>query len=62
MERLPAGSAVDAKAACRGGRQQTNGTKRGWCPVSFMVPDTLRRAGRTETLTGQAAHTSSKED
>jgi hypothetical protein len=52
MERLPAGSAVDAKAACRGGRQQTTGTKRGWCPVSFMVPVTLRRAGRTETLTG----------
>jgi len=59
MNRLPTGSAIDANAACRGGKQQRNGTKREWCPESLETPDTLRRAGRTETLTGQASHTSS---
>ena len=38
---------------------KTNGMKREWCPGSLVVLDTLRRAGRTETLTGQASHTSS---
>ena len=50
MDRLPAGSAIDANAACRGGQQQL-GTKREWCPVSLVVPATPRRSGRTETLT-----------
>ena len=58
MNRLPTGSAIDANAACRGGKQKTNGTKREWCPGSLVPPATLRRAGRTETLTGQASHTS----
>ena len=39
---------------------KTNGMKREWCPESLVVLDTLRRAGRTETLTGQASHTSSR--
>jgi hypothetical protein len=26
MDRLPAGRAIDANAACRGGQQQINGT------------------------------------
>ena len=60
MDRLPTGSAIDANAACRGGKQKTNGTKREWCPGSLETPDTLRRSGRTETLTGQASHTSSR--
>lgn len=38
-----------------------NGTNREWCPASLVVPDTPRRPGRTETLTGQALHTSSNE-
>jgi len=50
MDRLHAGSAIDANAACRGGQQQL-GTKREWCPVSLVVPATPRRSGRTETLT-----------
>ncbi len=33
-------------------------TNREWCPESLVDPATLRRSGRTETLTGQAAHTS----
>jgi hypothetical protein len=33
-------------------------TNREWCPECLVVSDTLGRAGRTETLTGQAAHTS----
>ena len=37
---------------------KTNGTKREWCPGSLESPATLRRSGRTETLTGQASHTS----
>ena len=60
MNRLPTGSAIDANAACRGGKQKTNGTKREWCPGSLESPATLRRSGRTETLTGQASHTSSR--
>jgi hypothetical protein len=39
---------------------KANGMKREWCPESLVVPDTLRRTGRTETLTGQASHTSSR--
>ena len=39
---------------------KANGTKREWCPGSLETPDTLRRSGRTETLTGQASHTSSR--
>ena len=39
---------------------KTNGTKREWCPVSLVVPETLRRPGRTETLSGRASHTSAK--
>ena len=38
---------------------KANGTKREWCPGSLESPATLGRAGRTETLTGQASHTSS---
>ena len=38
---------------------KANGMKREWCPGSLVVPAALRRAGRTETLTGQASHTSS---
>ena len=38
---------------------KANGMKREWCPESLVPPATLRRAGRTETLTGQASHTSS---
>ena len=34
-------------------------TNREWCPECLVVSDTLGRAGRTETLTGQATHTSS---
>ena len=34
-------SAIDANAACRGGKQQTNGTTRAWCPESLIDPDTL---------------------
>ena len=37
---------------------KANGTKREWCPGSLETPATLRRSGRTETLTGQASHTS----
>jgi hypothetical protein len=40
MNRLPTGSAIDANAACRGGEQQRNGTKREWCPESLVDPDT----------------------
>jgi hypothetical protein len=36
MNRLPTGSAIDANAACRGGEQQSNGTKREWCPGSLV--------------------------
>jgi len=43
---------------CRGGKQHGNGTNREWCPESLVVPDSPRRSGRTETLTGQVAHTS----
>jgi hypothetical protein len=39
---------------------KANGTKREWCPGSLVPPATLRRSGRTETLTGQASHTSSR--
>ncbi len=39
---------------------KANGMKREWCPESLETPDTLRRSGRTETLTGQASHTSSR--
>jgi len=39
---------------------KANGMKREWCPESLVVLDTLRRSGRTETLTGQASHTSSR--
>ena len=39
---------------------KANGMKREWCPGSLETPDTLRRSGRTETLTGQASHTSSR--
>src|SRR3972149_7917564 len=35
-------------------------TNREWCPESLVDPDTQERSGRTETLTGQAAHTSSE--
>ena len=38
---------------------KANGTKREWCPGSLESPATLRRSGRTETLTGQASHTNS---
>ena len=38
---------------------KTNGTKREWCPGSLESPATLRRSGRTETLTEQASHTNS---
>jgi len=39
---------------------KANGMKREWCPGSLESPATLRRSGRTETLTGQASHTSSR--
>ena len=61
MDRLPTGSAVDANAACRGGKHKRNGTKRAWCPESLVAFETLRRSIRTKTLTGQAVHTSSNE-
>ncbi len=35
-------------------------TNREWCPESLVDPDTQKCSGRTETLTGQAAHTSRK--
>ena len=38
---------------------KANGMKREWCPGSLVSPATLRRSGRTETLTGQASHTNS---
>ena len=41
MKRLPTGSVIDANAACRGGEQQRNGTKREWCPVSLVDPERL---------------------
>jgi hypothetical protein len=34
-------TAIDANTACRGGKQQTNGTTRAWCPESLVDPDTL---------------------
>ena len=51
MNRLAAASAIGANAACRGGQKEDLGTKREWCPGSLVVPATLRRSGRTETLT-----------
>ena len=52
-------STIDAKNGCSRGKQQMQFcTNREWCPESLVVLDTLRRAGRTETLTGQASHTS----
>ena len=51
MNRLAAAIAIGANAACRGGEKEDLGTKREWCPVSLVVPATLRRLGRTETLT-----------
>ena len=50
MNRLAAAIAIGANAACRGGEKEDLGTKREWCPVSLVVPATLRRSGRTETL------------
>ena len=38
---------------------KANGTKREWCPEALVDPDTPKRSGRPETLTGQASHTSS---
>jgi hypothetical protein len=40
MSLLPVGSVIDANAACRGGEQQRNGTKREWCPEALVDPDT----------------------
>ena len=48
---MAAASTVGANAACRGGQQKDLGTRREWCPVSLVVSATLRRSGRTETLT-----------
>ena len=58
MNRLPTGSAIDAKSGCSRGKQQRKVcTNREWCPESLVDLDTPKRSGRTETLTGQAGHT-----
>jgi hypothetical protein len=60
MNRLPTGSAIDAKSGCSRGKLQKTLHKSG---VVSRVPCRSRhakRSGRTETLTGQAAHTSTK--
>ena len=55
MNRIPTGSAIDANAACRGGKQQRNGTKREWCPESLVDPDRL--AFGTDRNTNQTGFT-----
>jgi len=58
MNRLPTGSAIDAKNGCSRGKQQRKVCiNREWCPESLVDLDTPKRSGRTETLTGQAGHT-----
>jgi hypothetical protein len=58
VNRLPTGSAIDAKNGCSRGKQQETLHASG---VVSRVPCRSRhaqRSGRTETLTGKAAHTS----
>ena len=58
---VPTGTPIDAQPKRRAAlAEQTPCTKREWCPASFVASDTLRRSGRTETLTGQAIHTSKR--
>jgi hypothetical protein len=57
MDRLPAGRAIEADAACRGGKQQRDGTNGSGVPHPLWFLSVLRPARRIETLTGQAAHT-----
>ena len=58
VQLLPTGSVTGAKNGCSRGNQQWwfHCTNREWCPGSLVVLDALRRAGRTETLTGHASH------
>lgn len=56
-DRLPTGSALDANATCRAGKQQRQRHKREWCPGSLVALAMLRHARRTVTLTRHASHT-----
>ena len=49
---------IDAETGAAVASNKDFCTNREWCPECLVASDTLGRAGRTETLTGQAAHTS----
>jgi hypothetical protein len=50
--RLATASVTEARAVPGRPGRRTSAQEREWCPASAMVPDSLRRSGRTETLTG----------
>jgi hypothetical protein len=50
---------IEAKSGAAAASSKKHCTQREWCPASLVDPGTPRRPGRTETLTGQALHTSS---
>ena len=51
MSRLAAVSVIGAKAVPGRLATKKSAQEREWCPASASVPDSLRRSGRTETLT-----------
>lgn len=51
MSRLATASVIGGQGRAGQASKQDFGTNREWCPASAMVPDSLRRSGRTETLT-----------
>ncbi len=51
VDRLATASVTEAKAVPGRPGRRKSAQEREWCPASAMVPDSLRRSGRTETLT-----------
>jgi hypothetical protein len=49
--RLATASVTEAKAVPGRPGRRKSAQEREWCPASAVVPDALRRSGRTETLT-----------
>jgi len=51
VDRLATASVTEARAVPGRPGRRKSAQEREWCPASAMVPDSLRRSGRTETLT-----------
>ena len=51
VSRLATASVTEARAVPGRPGRRKSAQEREWCPASAVVPDALRRSGRTETLT-----------